>query len=107
METKNRKWPDAFIAKVKAEYPDDEQLHEWLDTDKNSVLNFIDGKADNNNNFKIDLEEIIAAFNCPNLEKFTELKKKAEKLVYRRSLFLEGLQLYKEWSQNNPAEIFH
>lgn len=83
------KYPDEFVAKVKAEFPDWRQLHDRLDAGDDFVGRYIE----DNSHFDMKAADIVKAFNEGRQD---EVKKAAEKCVRRQKLYSEWGKLRRE-----------
>jgi len=83
-------YPEAFVAKVKAEYPEWQELHRKLDSGDVFVGRYLD----DNRHFEMSPTAIVIAFNDG---RGHEVREAAEKAVRRE-------QLYSEWSELYDAQ---
>jgi hypothetical protein len=78
-------YPEEFVAKVKAEFPDSVELHKYLDAGSEEVGHYLDDSR----HFLMRSDEIIEAFESGESEKILEAAKKANRIK----------KLYDEWKE--------
>jgi len=80
-------YPEKFIEKVKAEFPDCERLHEMLDKGESFVGRYLEESIGS----QMKEAEVITAFDEGRQE---EVYNDAKKSVHRRELYTEWYKLY-------------